>query len=138
MKMTRRRFIGALAATGGVLATGCAGTAAQKGIRGYNVRVIDLHAHWHAPEFVELLASEANGKGVKISRNEKGLVVLAGPGIGTVFQPHYMSLESRLKAMDAAGVDVHALSLTSPMVYWAPPDFGLKLSQTYNNAASAA
>ena len=40
--------------------------------------------------------------------------------------------------MDAAGVDIHALSETSPMVYWATPAFGLKLSQVYNDALSAA
>jgi aminocarboxymuconate-semialdehyde decarboxylase len=35
-------------------------------------------------------------------------------------------------------VDVHFLSLTTPMVYWAPPAFGLALAQCYNDAASAA
>jgi hypothetical protein len=37
----------------------------------------------------------------------------------TVFQETYMSLEIRLKYMDETGVDIHALSLTSPMVYCA-------------------
>jgi aminocarboxymuconate-semialdehyde decarboxylase len=60
------------------------------------------------------------------------------PGIGTVFQEQYISLETRLKAMDATGVDMHALSETSPMVYWAPPAFGLKLSQVYNDSLAAA
>jgi aminocarboxymuconate-semialdehyde decarboxylase len=35
--------------------------------------------------------------------------------------------------MDEQGIDMHALSLTSPMVYWAPPALGLKLSQVYND-----
>jgi len=35
-------------------------------------------------------------------------------------------------------VDMHAMSLTAPMVYWASPGFGLALSQAYNDAASAA
>src|ERR1035437_10295448 len=54
------------------------------------------------------------------------------------FQATYIELGLRLKMMDAARVDMHALSLTSPMVYWAPPEFGLKLSQTYNDACAAA
>jgi aminocarboxymuconate-semialdehyde decarboxylase len=40
--------------------------------------------------------------------------------------------------MDKAGVDVHALSLTTPMVYWASPALGLALAQSFNDAASAA
>src|SRR6185503_4418609 len=35
-------------------------------------------------------------------------------------------------------VDMHALSLTAPMVYWASPGLGLALAQSYNDAASAA
>jgi len=35
-------------------------------------------------------------------------------------------------------VDVHALSLTQPMVYWAPPEFGLKLARVYNDGLAAA
>ena len=31
---------------------------------------------------------------------------------------------------------MHALSLTQPMVYWATPAFGLKLSQAFNDACS--
>ena len=38
--------------------------------------------------------------------------------------------------MDAEGIDVHSLSLTTPMVYWAPPAFGLKLAQTFNDSCS--
>jgi len=40
--------------------------------------------------------------------------------------------------MDRQRVDVHALSLTAPMVYWASPGFGLALAQSFNDAASAA
>jgi len=35
-------------------------------------------------------------------------------------------------------IDIHALSLTTPMVYWATPALGLALSQAFNHAASAA
>ena len=33
-------------------------------------------------------------------------------------------------------MDMHALSLTSPMVYWATPEFGLKLSRVFNDACA--
>jgi aminocarboxymuconate-semialdehyde decarboxylase len=40
--------------------------------------------------------------------------------------------------MDARGIDLHALSLTTPMVYWASAPLALALSQAFNDAASAA
>ncbi len=100
--------------------------------------VIDIHAHWHAPEFVALLEKEGAQNGAEIGRNDRGFVTLRVPGIRSVFQPQYMNLATRLERMDEAGVDIHALSLTSPMVYWAPPEFGLKLSRVYNDALVTA
>ena len=82
--------------------------------------VIDTHAHWHAPDFVALLEREAAMHGAEVARNDRGFVTMRVPGIRTVFQPHYMDLATRLTAMDETGVDMHALSLTSPMVNWAP------------------
>jgi aminocarboxymuconate-semialdehyde decarboxylase len=139
MKNHRREFLLGMAAIGGALTLGCATN--QSGMRaaaGPTRRsdggpVIDIHAHWHAPAFVSLLEQEGAANGAKISRNDRGYVVFSAPGLGTVFQPQYMDLGMRLKHMDEAGVNVHALSLTSPMVYWAPPAFGLKLSQVYND-----
>jgi aminocarboxymuconate-semialdehyde decarboxylase len=49
-----------------------------------------------------------------------------------------VSLDARIAGMKRQRVDVQALSLTTPMVYWAPPAFGLALSQAYNDAAAAA
>ena len=40
--------------------------------------------------------------------------------------------------MDDQGVDIHALSLTQPMVYWAPPDLALRLSEAYNDSCVEA
>jgi aminocarboxymuconate-semialdehyde decarboxylase len=137
MGIGRRRFLGGMAAAGGALLAGCAGAPVQRGMRGYNVKVIDAHAHWHSPDFVALLEKEGPANGAKMSRDARGQVTFSFPGYTTVFQQTYMDPEIRLKYMDATGVDIHVLSLTSPMVYWAPPAFGLKLSQVYNDSLSA-
>ena len=50
----------------------------------------------------------------------------------------FIDLKERLADMDAQGVQVHALSLTSPMVYWANGELGEKLSRAFNDGASAA
>ena len=132
MAMGRREF---LAAACGTMLAGCATTQSERGAtrRSDGGPVIDIHAHWHAPAFVSMLEKEGPAIGAKVSRNERGLVVFSAPGLSTVFQPTYIDLPTRLKYMDEYGIDMHALSLTSPMVYWAPAAFGAKLAQTYND-----
>ena len=71
-------------------------------------------------------------------RNDRGGITFNAGGIGAVFNPNYIDLESRIKSMDETGINAQVLSLMAPMVYWAPPAFGLKLAQSYNDACSAA
>ena len=101
---------------------------------------LDTHAHWFPPEWIELLEREGGKNGAEISRNEQGRLLMVAPGIRLrpTFTPPYVDIATRLKIMDEARVDMHALSLTSPMVYWASADFGLKLSQVFNDACAAA
>lgn len=136
---TRREFLGALAAAGGMALTGCAGTATQPGRR-YNVRIIDAHAHWYPREFVALLEKEGPANGARMGRNAAGdPVVEAVPG-GTqasAMRRNMIEVDLILKEMDERGVDMYALSMTNPMVYWAPPQFALKLSQAANDACAA-
>ena len=101
---------------------------------------IDTHAHWFPPEWVELIAREGAANGAEVGRNEQGQVMMVAPGIRLKpsFKATYVDIPTRLKLMDEGRVDMHALSLTSPMVYWAPPEFGLKLSRVFNDACAAA
>ncbi len=99
---------------------------------------IDVHAHWYPRVWVELLEKEGPRHGAQTSRHERGHVVLEVPQYRNPFQEQYIDIPTRLKMMDDARVDMHALSLTSPMIYWAPPEFGAKLAQVYNDALAAA
>lgn len=136
MQVNRRGFLRACGAAGVALTGSCA-TQPQGGKtatrRSDGGPVIDVHAHWHAPAFVALLEKEGAANGAKVGRNAQGMVTFSAPGLGTVFQPQYIDLPTRLKHMDTQGVDMHALSLTSPMVYWAPSALGAKLAQVYND-----
>jgi aminocarboxymuconate-semialdehyde decarboxylase len=138
MKFGRRDFLRGLAAASGALMTGCAVTQTRTqptlGRRTDGGPVIDINAHWFPAEWVNLVGIEGAANGAKIGRNEDGLMTVAVPGMTQVFRPEYTELDARLKAMDASGVDMQALSLTVPMVHWAPPAFGLRLSQVYNDA----
>jgi aminocarboxymuconate-semialdehyde decarboxylase len=65
--------------------------------------------------------------------------VISTPGRrGNVLEPRFIDIDARLASMDEQGVDVHALSLTSPMVYWAGDDLALRLSRAFNDGCAAA
>lgn len=130
---TRREFLAGITAT---LLAGTMHARAQEA-KAPRLRAIDIHAHWYPPEWAELVEREGEANGAKIGRNQRGYITVGLPGIGAVLQQHYIDIPSRLERMDKAGVAMHALSLTQPMVYWAPPAFGLKLAQAFNDACTA-
>jgi aminocarboxymuconate-semialdehyde decarboxylase len=65
------------------------------------------------------------------------LIAVGQVAIGPI-TPHYHDLNLRLKAMDARGVTVHALSLMPPMVYWADGALGDRLARLVNDALAEA
>jgi aminocarboxymuconate-semialdehyde decarboxylase len=65
------------------------------------------------------------------------LIAVGQIAIGPI-TPHYHDLDLRLKAMDARGITVHALSLMPPMVYWANGDLGERLARSVNDAMAEA
>jgi aminocarboxymuconate-semialdehyde decarboxylase len=135
--LTRRGLLAGSAATLLTTAFDTRKGWAQDATKQTRVRVVDVHAHWYPPEWVALMEREGDANGAKMGRNERGNVSATIPGLSVVFQKQYIDIDSRLAAMDQAGVAMHALSLTQPMAFWAPPAFGLKLCQTFNDACVA-
>ena len=74
MTNSRREFLATVAAAGGAMLTACVSTPAKKTPGGYNVRVIDTHAHWFPREWVSLLEKEGDNGGFKMGRNQNGYV----------------------------------------------------------------
>ncbi len=105
--------------------------------RARRVRTVDTHAHWYPAEWLELFDRDGAREGAKLERNG-GRYPIRTDRITNAFDEEFVDLGLRIAGMDRQGVDVHALSLTAPMVYWASPAFGLALSQAYNDAAAAA
>jgi aminocarboxymuconate-semialdehyde decarboxylase len=136
MPTKRRDFLTALGAA--ALTAGCASQTVH-GSRGYSVPVIDAHAHWYPREFVTLLEKEGEANGAKMGRDARGnTVVLSVPGSTqtSVLRRNMIEPELLLQEMAGRGIDMYALSMTNPMVYWAPPAFALKLSQAANDASA--
>jgi aminocarboxymuconate-semialdehyde decarboxylase len=137
MATSRRDFLALLSAT--ALTAGCAGETVR-GSRGYNVPIIDAHAHWYPREFVSLLEKEGEANGAKMGRDARGNTVVQSVPGGTqtsVLRRNMIEPDLIIAEMDQRGVDMYALSMTNPMVYWAPPAFALKLSQAANDAGAA-
>ncbi len=98
---------------------------------------IDIHAHFFPERYLRLIAEEGGPFGANCDFDAAG-----GPQIelkGAKFAPmpeRFHDMGARLASMDEQGVDLHALSLTTPMVYWASPELGLRLSQAFNDGCA--
>jgi len=100
-------------------------------------RAVDTHAHWYPADWLKLFEREGAAEGARLERTASGYTIRT-PRIVNAFDEQFVDLGLRLEGMDRQRIDVHALSLTAPMVYWALPGFGLALAQAYNDAATAA
>ena len=99
--------------------------------------IIDIHAHWYPPEWLRVFERDGPKEGARLERGAKGYTIRT-ERITNAFDEEFVDLGLRLAGMRRQRVDMHALSLTTPMVYWASEGFGLALAQAYNDAASAA
>ncbi|MEE9144818.1 MAG: hypothetical protein V3U06_08645, partial [Candidatus Binatia bacterium] len=98
-------------------------------------RTIDIHAHFFPERYLKLLDEEGDSFGVRLHRTDpKGLMIEMKGGVQGPLKPAFTDLDVRLKEMNRKRVDVHALSLTRPMLYWADGPLGLKLAQATNDA----
>ncbi len=101
--------------------------------------IIDIHAHFFPERYLKLLNEEGGSFGVRINRTDpKGLMIEMKSGVQGPLKPAFTDLDVRLKEMNRQRVDVHALSLTRPMLYWADGPLGLKLAQATNDAMAEA
>ncbi len=103
-----------------------------------DMQTIDIHAHFFPEAFLRLVAEEGGPHGVGCDWTEGGLPAIEIGGLKAPVEKRYYDLEARIESMDDQGVDIHALSLTQPMVYWAPPDLALRLSEAYNDSCVEA
>src|SRR5712692_6857964 len=94
MAISKRDFLIGAAATGGALMLGRIDSPGQTGRR-----VIDAHTHWYPAEWVELVQKEGEAAGARLGRNERGGITFNAAGIGAVFSPNYIDVDSRIKSM---------------------------------------
>ena len=79
--LTRRHFLAGTAAA--LLADAARPSWAQQAAR---TRVIDVHAHWYPPQWLELVEKEAGTNGARVERNARGNLAIVIPGLSVTFQ----------------------------------------------------
>jgi aminocarboxymuconate-semialdehyde decarboxylase len=101
---------------------------------------IDAHAHWFPPQWMELLEREGPRHGVLLGHNKKGYRTAEGGGLPfrQTFAADMIDLDCVIASMAPARLDMRILSLTNPMVFWAPEGLGLELARTFNDACGEA
>jgi aminocarboxymuconate-semialdehyde decarboxylase len=111
----------------------------KKVSRAKGVTAIDIHAHYFPEVYLRAIETHGERFGITLDRSDAaGPAIKIGTMLGGHLRREFYDLEARLKEMNRAGVDVHALSLTFPMVYWADAELGTRLARAVNDAISEA
>jgi predicted TIM-barrel fold metal-dependent hydrolase len=103
---TRRNFLKGAAAGSGIVFCGCGMTGKARAqssparalpvmVKGKRIKTIDVHAHCHFHEAVNLMGAEASS----VLPQTKGA------------QEHFIVVEERLKGMDAQAIDMEVISI---------------------------
>ena len=107
--------------------------------RAKGVAAIDIHAHYFPEVYLRAIETQGERSGITLDRSDPaGPAIKIGNMLGGHLRREFYDLDARLKEMNRAGVDVHALSLTFPMVYWADAELGTQLARAVNDAMSEA
>jgi len=101
--------------------------------------VVDIHAHYFPEGYLKVIEADGDAFGIRLNRsNPRGPAFQIGPTLGGPLRSAFWDLDIRRKEMDRQRVQLHALSLTLPMVYWAGSALGARLARMVNNAMSEA
>ncbi len=101
--------------------------------------IIDTHAHFFPQAVLDFYRDNGRER-VGISTNDEGVISVHfdGKPFHPALPTGIYDLEAHIAVMDAAGVDIHAVSVPPPMVYWAEPEQGLDLCRLANDALAEA
>lgn len=95
--------------------------------------VIDIHTHMIPREWLDLLQRDGGDYELKPTRAGHTAIHLAGAPFVTLM-PEMFDYDLRLRAMDAAGVDMAVLSLTGPNVFWGSHQTSVQAARIGNAA----
>jgi aminocarboxymuconate-semialdehyde decarboxylase len=100
--------------------------------------VIDIHAHFYPESYLALLKAHGFPTDTVYSTADPRNPDAPGTRTHKLRDRAFTEIDLRLKAMDAQGVDMHALSLPPPYAFARNGDLLTRIARTFNDAASAA
>src|SRR5713101_4940819 len=106
--------------------------------RGKTMPVIDVHTHMLNRQWLELLRRHGKPRyAVQKSMDAPEGIFLDGAPFMTPQEGHF-DYEARIRAMDAARVDIAILSLTCPNVYWGGAEVSHEAARIVNDDMARA
>jgi aminocarboxymuconate-semialdehyde decarboxylase len=100
------------------------------------MKVIDVHTHMLNEGLLKLLRKHGRHYQVKkVVGGQTGIFKDGAPFM--TLMPGMFDYDLRIQAMDAAGVDVAVVTLTSPNVYWGPAKVSLEAAKLINDDMAA-
>jgi aminocarboxymuconate-semialdehyde decarboxylase len=100
------------------------------------VKIIDVHTHMLNEGFLKLLRK--HGRHYKVKKVVGGQTGIFKDGAPFMtLMPGMFDYELRIRAMDAAGVDMAIVSLTSPNVFWGSAQTSLAAARLVNDDMAA-
>jgi aminocarboxymuconate-semialdehyde decarboxylase len=94
--------------------------------------IIDVHNHFYPPEYLEAL--EPLGSGIKVTHDADGNPLVHYPGDYNVLVKGHRDIAYRQEVLDAEGVDVQLISLTTPGTHIETPAIAGALATITNDA----
>jgi aminocarboxymuconate-semialdehyde decarboxylase len=104
---------------------------------GDDTRVLDLHTHHYTDAYFAAIRDSTGHYAFTKDRTGRDIITLQGARFFGV-TPAMTDLSARLEAMDAAGIDVAVLSLSTPNLFFLPPSEQPELARRMNDAYAAA
>src|SRR4051812_45174601 len=100
--------------------------------------IVDIHAHYYPEAYLSLL--QEHGYPAETVYSDASTAAVGKPGFRTykLRDRAFTDLDLRISAMNAEGVDVHALSLPPPYVFARNGELLVEIARAFNDAASAA
>lgn len=94
---------------------------------------IDIHNHFYAPKVLEAIEKQRFSKDLSVEHDSwnRKIIVQRGTRVVTITEP-MTNVDLRLEDMEAAEVDIQALSLSVPGVDFLEPDIGDEYAQFSN------
>jgi aminocarboxymuconate-semialdehyde decarboxylase len=96
------------------------------------VRIIDFHNHFYPPEYLEAVKNGPSN--IQVTTDSAGNPVLHSPGDKNYVVPGHRDIDYRQRVLDAAGIDMQVLTLTTPGPVIEEPQVAVSLARTVNDA----